>query len=132
MSKNACFCKICIFQIHGFFGFCNALPAAALNRMFRTLLMLTAKEITIESTVVAETMKLIAKRSSVCQTMDCIRLEQFINSRPFMSLNEFPDQIYQVEKLKTFLFLSSCTLNLQSCKLNTNSSPLSAVQTDMS
>ena len=59
-------------------------------------------------------------------------VDKFINNRSFKSLNEFPDRIYQVVKIKIFFFLSSCTPKLQCCNLNTNSSPLSATQTDMS
>ena len=31
-------------------------------------------------------------------------MERFINNRPFKSLNELSDQIYQVEKIKTFFY----------------------------
>ena len=31
-------------------------------------------------------------------------MDKFTNSRSLMSLNEFLDKIYQVEKIKTFLF----------------------------
>ena len=43
-------------------------------------------------------------------------MDKFINNRSFKSLNEFPGQIYQVEKIKTFL--SSCTPNLQCCNFD--------------
>ena len=87
-----------------------------------------------DSTVVAETMKLIGNSSSGYQIMDGSphtntkfvkgsHVDKFINNKFFKSLNELPDQIYDVEFSKTRIehkktiivdFLSSCTPNFQS------------------
>ena len=64
---------ISVLQRRGFFGLCNTLPAAALNRLFRVLLKLAAKEIRTELNVVVGTVKLIGNSSSVYLIMDCSR-----------------------------------------------------------
>ena len=65
-----------------------------------------------ESTVVAETMKLIGNSSYGYQIMDRSRhintkyvkgpqVDKFLNNRYFKTLNELPDKIYEVESNKT-------------------------------
>ena len=65
-----------------------------------------------ESTVVAETMKLIVNSSYGYQIMDRSRhtntkyvkgsqVDKFINNRFFKTMNELPEQIYEVEMNKT-------------------------------
>ena len=103
------------FQRYRFFGFCDTLPTAALNRFFRMLLRLAMKEIRTESTVAAETIKLIGNSSSGNQIKDYNRhtntkyvkgshVDKFVNNRFLRSLNELPEYIYSVEMSNTFLF----------------------------
>ena len=77
--------------------------------------MLLAKAISTESqlSLQTETMKLIGNSSSGYQKTDCSRhtkhgkgfqLDNFINNRFSKSLNELPDQIYEIKMNKTFLF----------------------------
>ena len=124
----------------GFFGFCDTFPATALNRLFRILLMLAAKQIRTQRQMSLQRLwSWLEIVQSGYQRTDCSRhmnakhvkcsyLDKLISSRCFKSLNELPDQIDEVEMIKTFLSLSSCTPNLQCCSLNTSFSPLFAIQ----
>ena len=101
-----------------------------------------------ESTVVAETMKLIGNSSYGYQIMDRSRhrntkyvkgpqVDKFINNRFFKTMNELPEEIYEVEMSKSRIerkepiivgFFFCSTLNLQCCNSSTISSPLSATK----
>ena len=141
MSKNACFCIVCFFKDKGFWilrytpGRCfelvvqNTVGASREGDQNRVNFRCRNYEV--------DWKYFICLSDNVLQSTYTYKIrgkayvERFINNRPFKSLNELSDQIYQVEKVKTF-FLSSCTPNLYCCKLITNSSPHSAIQTDMS